>query len=561
MGIVYSFLKDKMHKMDINPDIILAPGENFTIGNGVDPDFISVDEATGQVTIPSLVVGGVTATGEPSGFQDHTTTTISYSAATRKFTITGTGVDFYYWHNGVKVTKVSGAAELTTAAHADASGIYYFYFDAADVLTVSSGFFDLSTVVPVAYVLYTTALNGGATDEGILFDERHGIVMDWATHRQLHLDVGAILGSGCGITAGTYALNSGVDAATTPGFDAGSIIDEDFVTAIPVLNDGDKYTIMYRLGATGIWDWYKNQTFPHYVSGGNACYNQWTGAAWQLTPLTSVNQYFNVFVCETNAHDSTLRKVCIQGQTLHTQSNNALAESILGLSWGNMPFNEIVPSYMLTYRHYTSVGGSNGAPSTRVNLYAVTRLVEAKLTSAAILAGSHSRFTSDFLPIEWAEDGTSPPAVTSLVSIGDAKIRVREFDDAADNDVIIPWKVPSQLISPASGLRFQVYGVVTNATGPADEGVVFELNGYSVGDGDSIDLVPGVRIKSFKTNWTGVQYDNFVTELSDVVYITDLAPDETVFFNLRRSTGDGDDSYAQNIGVYGIKIRYSELLG
>jgi hypothetical protein len=167
--------------------------------------------------------------------------------------------------------------------------------------------------------------------------------------------------------------------------------------------------------------------------------------------------------------------------------------------------------------------------------------------------------TSEFIPIEWAEDGTSPPAVSGLLATGDAKIRHREFDDAADNDVIIPWNVPMD-IQANRGIKFQVVGVVTNATGPIAEDINFDLRGYCVCDNEPIDGVPGSRVASSKTAWTAIENDLFITTLSQNVTVTDLKAGGIAFLNLRRLVGAASE-YGQVVGVTGIKIQYIVHLG
>jgi hypothetical protein len=165
----------------------------------------------------------------------------------------------------------------------------------------------------------------------------------------------------------------------------------------------------------------------------------------------------------------------------------------------------------------------------------------------------------DFIPIEWAQDGASPPAVAETVTSGNGSVNVRKFSGSSVEDVTIPWIVPNDIVV-ANGIKFNVIAYVTEGTGPSSEGVSFKLKGYSIGHGDALNGAFGTAVESNKTGMTEVQYNQITTDQSGTVTVTDMAGGEVAMLNLYRDTADADDTYVQDVGVVGIEIEYTKLL-
>ena len=111
-----------------------------------------------------------------------------------------------------------------------------------------------------------------------------------------------------------------------------------------------------------------------------------------------------------------------------------------------------------------------------------------------------------FLPIDWAEDGTTAPEAAALVTSGSGNFRARNFASDQSEDIAISWKVPVG-IDTAAPITIRVNMIVTNATGPSNEGIVFDLSGYCTGDNDSINGTPGDSVNATSTALTAAQYD------------------------------------------------------
>jgi len=175
----------------------------------------------------------------------------------------------------------------------------------------------------------------------------------------------------------------------------------------------------------------------------------------------------------------------------------------------------------------------------------------------------HTQIVTDFVTIEWAEDGAVPPAAAEqYVGGANGKVRLRRFDDAVVEDVVFLWNVPDD-IDAASGIKFKVKGIITDVA-PGAVGVSFKLSGYSSGSGDDIDGAFGAEGEANITDLDAVGVDaiddQFITAYSGTVTVTNLAAGETAMLHFERDTADGDDTYAQDIGVLGIVIQYTRIV-
>jgi hypothetical protein len=136
---------------------------------------------------------------EPMGFPNRTDTTLSWSDANKRFTITGTNFAFYV--SGVKYVRSTESVDIT-----DTFGLWYIYYNSSGVLTASQSLWSLSTTVPIATVYW----NG---TNGLLSEERHGITMDWSTHQWAHDTIGCRYESGFALTvtnSASWSLAAGI---------------------------------------------------------------------------------------------------------------------------------------------------------------------------------------------------------------------------------------------------------------------------------------------------------------------------------------------------------------
>lgn len=167
-------------------------------------------------------------------------------------------------------------------------------------------------------------------------------------------------------------------------------------------------------------------------------------------------------------------------------------------------------------------------------------------------------YDEEFIPCGYFLDGTALPGIRETITSTN-KIEVRKFDDATDEDVQIPWQVPYDIVA-ATGIFFQVVSLVTESTGPSNEGWAFFLQGASIGSGDILSATLGTAVISSATTRTDSQYDIVYTTLSSKVTITNLAAGEMCLLKLYRDVSDAADTYAQDVGVVGIVIKYQRTL-
>jgi hypothetical protein len=290
--------------------------------------------------------------------------TISYDKTTRKITVTPTGANFTIWIDGVKYVKTT---ETAGTGHGTSTGMYYFYYNASGVLSVSAVATPWSildrTVIPVAAVYYSNTLS-----DGISYFEAHGAERDIWEHYTHHFTEGTELISGAAITG--YTLDTDSDAAITPAVASAIIADEDVVRTLSAVSDGGPYHVMYRTGATGEWVWDDTPTFP-FISGTTyPKWNQLTGGAWQLTEMDGLSSgnYMNVFLAAHPCNVAAKQFAWIPGQATHATLASAQGEDYLTLSWGTLPFEEVVPIAKLTLHCKSTYAGTHKSRIVAVTL-------------------------------------------------------------------------------------------------------------------------------------------------------------------------------------------------
>lgn len=164
----------------------------------------------------------------------------------------------------------------------------------------------------------------------------------------------------------------------------------------------------------------------------------------------------------------------------------------------------------------------------------------------------------DFIPIGWAQDGLAPPDTIENLDANNGSVQIRKFDDTLDQDVIVPWVVPSDFSGTTVSYRIIYYISETTAPG-AGERVDFGLKGAAIADGESLDVTYGTPIETFKSmTVTDIQNDVMYTGWSSNLTITGIAAGKTAVINVYRDANDAtNDTYDQKVGVMGIEIKYS----
>jgi len=317
-------------------DIVTRAGKGSPLTNNeVDANFTNLAEVSG-------------VTGEPMGHEDRTTSTISFNASTRTFTIAPVSGSFTVWCKGKKVV-VSSAQTVTIP---NTSGMHSIYYDANGTLSSKIGYFSFSTEAPTAYV-YWNATTGAAPYFG---DERHGVVLDWQTHEYLHRTRGAAIANG--FLASGYTLNnSATDAATQIAIESGTFFDEDMKidivsTATPTAGTYQqnllfpaKIPVLHLQGTSWVMDAPTN--FPFKQGTSRPQYNSVSGGVWSTTDVGN-NQHATTWILATN--NLTYPVIAIIGQSATDSQGEAEAFSFADLTLTGFPSVEFRPLYKLVYK-------------------------------------------------------------------------------------------------------------------------------------------------------------------------------------------------------------------
>jgi len=161
---------------------------------------------------------------------------------------------------------------------------------------------------------------------------------------------------------------------------------------------------------------------------------------------------------------------------------------------------------------------------------------------------------TEFIPIAWMTDGAAAPAAIATYET----LKYRDFDDAATKDAQFIWVTPLDLIGTT--IKVRAIAMVSNATAPADEeGVSWGISAGSVAASASVDVARGAVAVSEDTdldNDCNAQYDACYFPYAEVTPAVTVTPGNLMAFTVNRIHDDADDTYAQDIGLIGVEIKY-----
>lgn len=314
---------------------------------------------------PSIPV----ATSEPSGFENRTDSDISFNNASRTFTIEPAVDEFNTWHGGTKIIHDSAL----TSQIADQEGMWFFYIDTNGDLQNTDTFTNdlITNGNAIVAMVYWDATNKEIVGLG---DERHGIAMDGVTHSYLHNTFGARWSSGGSfgdITAdgaGSSNTHATISVADVITYDEDIKHDSTDTWITQVLTSPAQIPVIYLDGAAGNWRALGTNDYPvadatKVGSGTLLHYNEWTGATWQLTQVTS-GKFVLTHIFATNS--STTPVIAIVGQNEYASKNAAYTGStdeLATLYTTGLPMVEFVPLGTIIYQ--TSSSYTN-APKARI---------------------------------------------------------------------------------------------------------------------------------------------------------------------------------------------------
>lgn len=324
---------------------------------------------------------------EPTGFQTRDTSTISFDDATRTFTIEATNQTngFNVWLHANEFTRYSESVQIENT-----TGNHFIYFDYPDnkLKSTTSPTHELFlNKALVALVFWRADLQ-----QHIYFaDERHGIVMDGATHQHLHLSIGAQYRNGLALGNFTVDGNGSLDIQAQFSCSNGHIADEDLLITITdntpqELANIAYLPIFYRHGsnwgkkAATAFPVIRPNTVPEYTSGTRCAYNAQVNGVWDILEVPN-NQYFLVHVLATNDIENPI--VGILGNTYQNkpQAQTGALNELKYLT--GLPFLEFVKLGTVIFQ--TSDSFTNTPKAAVVSTDTGTAYIDYRPTGASLM--------------------------------------------------------------------------------------------------------------------------------------------------------------------------------
>ena len=384
-----------------NPVSVPYLKQMFMGGNHEGIDLI-FDESTNTLNL-SLQASAYTK--EPTGFTDLSSSIISYNQVSRSVTVAprtstefkGTydnGADynigdvvFYedkywtrilpvnpgyppgteYWENAPKtyipnsyVIFYHGKKFIKTSTSSitipNTPGIHYVYFDEDANIQTSSQVFSFKDTVPIAIVVIGD--DGSTLHFG---EERHGLVMDWATHYYLHRTNGTQIVPGSFAAGGYNTDQDGTQNSHAQiSIANGTIFDEDndfsIIHALTPTNEGEQFLdpyirvpVYYKVN--GNWKKRAVGDFAISLSDTNSLpeYNVLNAASWELSEVPN-NNYFASYIVATNNIIHPI--IAIMGQRVDNNIGNAVSNNNYNdLDLSGLPSTEFAPLYRVVFQH------------------------------------------------------------------------------------------------------------------------------------------------------------------------------------------------------------------
>jgi len=458
--------------------------------------------------------------GEPIGHEDKSESVISFDHSTRTFTIAPVGDSYVVWCAGQKFVKTASESVVIGSS----SDLYYISFDADGVLQATTTFYQWDSETPTAYIHY----NSGEPAKYMLFDERHGIVLDWQTHEYLHRTRGAAIANGFDASNFDVSTQNGsTDDQAYIDIADGTFFDEDLQVDIvhsntPTANTWEQdlqgpaqIPVFYQSGTTG-WTYDAPTNFPlKYGGTPSPTYNLNSGGTWSTPEITS-NNYGISWIVATNQLNYPV--IAIMGQDFYTNLGDAEAVTWDSMNLDDLPVVELRVLYKVVYR----ASGSNtpGAYFVEVDDY---RRALSSATSTAAAVVDHGNLTglgdddhTQYLLVDGSRSATNlfvSDASSFNVDVTDSTyVRIGNTSSSADEFEMVSLGSMDFVIDSNDNSTGKTFQWVTNGGKGAgttlmtltDLGVltlgsdrVLTVADEGTGNGLDADTVDGIQASSF----------------------------------------------------------------
>jgi hypothetical protein len=447
------------------------------------------------------------------GFEDRTKVDISYNPTTRIVTLTPNDTSYNVWINGVKVTISS---VKNTAAHANTSGAYFVTIDGNGDLSISAIVWDLLnlTYTPAVALYYNSTIV-----EAIVMNELHSADRNVHTHNYLHHVIGTAKKRPTDFAIFGYTLDIGDTSSVTFGLTAGSILDEDIEISISSLSDGGPYTILSRTGVTE-WTWIEGESVP-YEYGTNIQFNE-DSSGFTLTDVAN-NKFVNYFVVAVTSIDTNNQIVMIPSQLEHDTQSEATEESFEDIDIGDIPIQEIVGLWRLTYK---------AVPASTAPGYAVLVSVEALssfgtssggigtgVTVHNALSGRGDLDAHPYTSITEFAEGAQDAVAAMLVDTNTIDFTYTDLTPELKFDVITQMSITSD----ASGIKLSGdaaspgndYFYRTNGSGVKGWSQITKSDITDFTESDYVHVTGAESIAGIKTFTDSIEVDTITEDTAD----------------------------------------------
>ncbi len=451
--------------------------------------WVRLDDTGGSEATAAQLVAS-----EPMGFPNRTDSVLSFDNATRTLHLTAGSAapTFDYYHKGTKYTTTGGSVQID-----DATGTWFFYYIEGTLTAASAAWpGGFSNTCQVA-IVYWNALSG----YGNLIEERHGLSMDWATHKWAHQTVGTRYNSGLTMSADdTGTGNNNTDAIVS--FTGGIVYDEDIEIDIvdssgsdffnQVLSPTAQIPITYLSGAGGgSRQGIPAGDFPVYFDGTRIAFNEFVGGEWKLSTVGHTD-YMAMWFFASNGVDTPI--FAVMGQRQDTSIGNARENNTLEtLSFGNTGYQELKVLYRVIYQTRNNYNNDVKARIRHIeDLRSVSNLPAG--TYVATDHGALGGLTSDDHPQYVNTDATRPmlsawdigqrisaSSISATSATLSAGTTINEFSTdgtMADNsdDAVPTEKAVVTFVSAATA------GITASGPGGADGNVQYNNGGVLSGE-------------------------------------------------------------------------------
>ncbi len=299
-------------------------------GDSITPHYYHSDQPINTTDSPSfanVVSGGVSfndvieITKYPTGFTNQNDIVVTYDSVNQTISLTGT---FEAYWRGVKIDELISGWTSDPIPGSPTTPMFLYYNGSSFLWSSTVWTFDM---LQIAYVYFD-----GAGNFRFAQRECHGL-MEYETHGEFHYTIGTYLRSGGDLQ--NYVLNSAIAVDRRPDSVATLVADEDLQSLISAKTD-KLYTILNLTGSTGAINFTVDSADIVLLNGNQPYFNEWSGATWQQTPL-STTQYMTMWKMAIPTTDDTASKkyryVWVQGQSQGTlASQQALTVQNLNLS-------------------------------------------------------------------------------------------------------------------------------------------------------------------------------------------------------------------------------------